>query len=177
MHLQHLGLKKDEYKLIAAGGTEGRLAAMEKNLAQGTLVPPPVNVKMENQGYRLIGNTADVIAYPIIGLVTHDGKIKSHPEMVEKVIRAALRGLTFVRTNRTETVKAIMSWVSLGEKDAARAYDLSKEGFSRNGNVSDEDLSIEWNVLRETTKKTNISLTTARDFTLLRKAQKDLGVQ
>jgi NitT/TauT family transport system substrate-binding protein len=104
MHLQHLGLKKDEYKLIAAGGTEGRLAAMEKNLAQGTLVPPPVNVKMENQGYRLIGNTADVIAYPIIGLVTHDGKIKSHPEMVEKVIRAALRGLTFVRTNRTETV-------------------------------------------------------------------------
>jgi ABC-type nitrate/sulfonate/bicarbonate transport system substrate-binding protein len=177
MHLQHLGLKKDEYKLIAAGGTEGRLAAMEKNLAQGTLVPPPVNVKMENQGYRLIGNTADVIAYPIIGLVTHDGKIKSHPEMVEKVIRAALRGLTFVRTNRTETVKVIMSWVSLGEKDAARAYDLSKEGFSRNGNVSDEDLSIEWNVLREATKKTNISLTTARDFTLLRKAQKDLGVQ
>lgn len=45
-----MGLKKGEYKLIAAGGTEGRLATMEKNLAQGTLVPPPVNVKMENQG-------------------------------------------------------------------------------------------------------------------------------
>ncbi len=51
-----MGLKKEEYKLIAAGGTEGRLATMEKNLAQGTLVPPPVNVKMENQGYRLMGN-------------------------------------------------------------------------------------------------------------------------
>jgi hypothetical protein len=33
-HLQHMGLKKGEYKLIAAGGTEGHLATMEKNLAQ-----------------------------------------------------------------------------------------------------------------------------------------------
>jgi len=29
-HLQHMGLKKGEYKLIAAGGTEGRLATMER---------------------------------------------------------------------------------------------------------------------------------------------------
>jgi ABC-type nitrate/sulfonate/bicarbonate transport system substrate-binding protein len=177
MHLQHLGLKKDEYKLIAAGGTEGRLAAMEKNLAQGTLVPPPVNVKMENQGYRLIGNTADVIVYPIIGLVTQENKIKSHPEIVEKVLRAALRGLSFVRANRADTIKVIMSWVKLNEKDAMRAYDLSKEGFSRNGNASDEDLSNEWNILKEATKKTNVSVASARDFTILRKVQKDLGIQ
>lgn len=177
IHLQHFGLKKEEYKLIAAGGTEGRLAAMEKNLAQGTLVPPPVNVKMENQGYRLIGNTADVIVYPIIGLVTQENKIKFRPDMVEKVLRAALRGLSFVRANRADTIKVIMSWVKLNEKDAARAYDLSKEGFSRNGNASDEDLSIEWNLLKEATKKTNVSVASARDFTILGKVQKDLGVQ
>jgi NitT/TauT family transport system substrate-binding protein len=177
IHLQHLGLKPGEYKLIAAGGTEGRLAAMEKNLAQGTLVPPPVNVKMENQGYRLMGNTADVISYPIIGLVTHENKIRSNPDVVERVIRASLRGLSFVRNNRVETVKTIMSWVKLNEKDAARAYDLSKEGFSKNGNVSDEDLSFEWNLLKEATKKTNVSVTSARDLTILRKVQKELGVQ
>jgi ABC-type nitrate/sulfonate/bicarbonate transport system substrate-binding protein len=177
IHLQHLGLKTGEYKLIAAGGTEGRLAAMEKNLAQGTLVPPPVNVKMENQGYRLMGNTADVISYPIIGLVTHENKIRSNPDVVERVIRASLRGLSFVRNNRVETVKTIMSWVKLNEKDAARAYDLSKEGFSKNGNVSDEDLSFEWNLLKEATKKTNVSVTSARDLTILRKVQKELGVQ
>src|SRR5262245_45746201 len=157
-HLQHMGLKKGDYKLIAAGGTEGRLATMETNIAQGTLVPPPVNVKMENQGYRLMGNTADIIVYPIIGLVTHENKIKSNPDMVERVIRAALRGLTFVRANRAETIKIIMSWVKLNEKDAARAYDLSKDGFSRNGNVTDEDLSFEWNLLKEATKKTNVSV-------------------
>jgi ABC-type nitrate/sulfonate/bicarbonate transport system substrate-binding protein len=176
-HLQHLGLKKGEYKLIAAGGTEGRLATMEKNLAQGTLVPPPVNVKMENQGYRLIGNTADIVAYPIIGLVTHENKIKSNPDRVEKAIRASLRGLNFVRNNRQETVKVIMSWVNLNEKDAARVYDLSKEGFSRDGFVTDDDLSFEWNILKEATKKTNVSIAAVHDFTILRKVQKDLGIQ
>jgi ABC-type nitrate/sulfonate/bicarbonate transport system substrate-binding protein len=172
-----MGLKKGEYKLIAAGGTEGHLATMEKNLAQGTLVPPPVNVKMENQGYRLRENTADIIVYPIIGLVTHENKIKSNPDRVEKAIRASLRGLNFVRNNRQETVKVIMSWANLNEKDAARAYDLSEEGFSRNGYVTDDDLSFEWNILKEATKKTNVSITAARDFTILRKLQKDLGIQ
>lgn len=176
-HLQHLGLKKGEYKLIAAGGTEGRLAAMEKNLAQGTLVPPPVNVKMENQGYRLMGHTADYIVYPVIGLVTQESKIKSHPDVVEKVIRACLKGLNFVRTNRPETVKIIMGWVKLNEKDAARAYELSKEGFSKNGYASDEDLSFEWNILNAAAKKTNVSVAAARDFTILTKVQKELGMQ
>jgi NitT/TauT family transport system substrate-binding protein len=176
-HLQYLGLKKGEYKLIAAGGTEGRLAVMENNLAQGTLVPPPVNVKMENQGYRLVGNTSDVITYPVIGLVTQENKIRSNPAMVEKVIRACLRGLIFVRNNRAETIKVIMSWVNLNEKDAARAYDLSKDGFSRNGYVTDDDLSFEWNILNAAAKKTNVSVAAARDFTLLGKVQRELGIQ
>ena len=176
-HLQYLGLKKNEYKLIAAGGTEGRVAVMERNLAQGTLVPPPVNVKLENQGYRLLGNTSEVVVYPIIGLVTHENRIRSHPDMIEKSIRALLRGLTFVRTNRAETIKIIMAWVDLNEKDAGRAYDLSKDGFSSNGYVTDEDLSFEWNILSATAKKTNISVAAARDFSLLKKVQKELGVQ
>jgi ABC-type nitrate/sulfonate/bicarbonate transport system substrate-binding protein len=132
---------------------------------------------MENQGYRLMENTADIIVYPIIGLVTHENKIKSNPDRVEKAIRASLRGLNFVRNNRQETVKVIMSWANLNEKDAARAYDLSEEGFSRNAYVTDNDLSFEWNILKEATKKTNVSITAARDFTILRKLQKDLGIQ
>ena len=43
--------------------------------------------------------------------------------------------------------------------------------------VTDDDLSFEWNILKEATKKTNVSITAARDFTILRKLQKDLGIQ
>ena len=176
-HLQHLGLKKGEYKLIAVGGTGARLAAMEKNLAQGSLMPPPANVKMERQGYHLLGNTAEIISHPIVGLGTQEDRIHKQAEVVKKVIRAALKGLQFVWTNRTETVKVIKEWVNLDDRDAVRAYDLSRVGFSKNGYASDDDLSIEWNFIQQETKKTTVPVSVARDFTLLAEVQRELGIQ
>ncbi len=176
-HLQHLGLKRGDYKLIAVGGTAARLATMEQNIAQGSLMPPPANVMMENQGYRLLGNTAEIVVHPVAGLGAHESKIKNQPEIVKKAIRAALKGLRFVRGNRDETVRMIMAMTNINERDAARTYDLSKVGFSANGSVSDDDLSIEWGFIQQETKKTNVPVSVARDMTLLREAQKDLGIE
>lgn len=176
-HLQHLGLKKGDYKLIAVGGTAARVATMEKNLAQGSLMPPPANVIMENQGYRLMGNTAEIIAHPIVGLGTHEEKIRSQGDLVRRTIRASLKGLQFVRSNREETVKVIMDWVRLSERDASRAYDLSKAGYSKNGYASDEDLSIEWEFIQGETKRADVPLSVARDFSLLAEAQRELGIR
>jgi NitT/TauT family transport system substrate-binding protein len=175
-HLQHLGLKKGEYQLLAMGATGARIAAMEKNLAQGSLMPPPSNVMMENQGYRLLGNTAEIIAHPIAGLGTHESKIKTQPDRVKRVLRAALKGLLFVRNNRDETQKIITAWTHINERDAARVYDLSKAGFSANGLLTDEDLSIEWGFIQQETKKTNVPVSVAHDMTLLREVQKELGI-
>lgn len=176
-HLQHFGLKKAEYKLIAVGGTSARLAAMEQNIAQGSLMPPPSNVIMENQGYRLLGNTAEIIAHPIAGLGAHESKIKSQPEIAKKAVRAALKGLQFVRNNRSETMRIIIAMNNINEKDAARTYDISKVGFSTNGFVTDDDLSIEWGFIQQETRKTHVPVSIARDMTLLREAQRELGIQ
>jgi ABC-type nitrate/sulfonate/bicarbonate transport system substrate-binding protein len=175
-HLQHFGLKKGEYKLIAVGGTGARMAAIEKNIAQGSLMPPPANVMMENQGYRLLGNTAEIIAHPIAGLGTHESKIKTQPDMVKRALRAALKGLLFVRSNRTETVRIIMALANMGEKDAARVYDLSKVGFSANGLLTDEDLGIEWGFIQQETKKANVPVSMAHDMSLLREVQNESGL-
>jgi NitT/TauT family transport system substrate-binding protein len=176
-HLQHLGLKKGEYQLLAIGATGARIAAMEKNLAQGSLMPPPANVMMENQGYRLLGNTAEIVVHPIAGLGTHESKIKNQPEMVKRALRAALKGLLFVRNNRGETVRLIMAMNHINEKDAARVYDFSQAGFSANGLLSDEDLGIEWGFIQQETKKTSVPVSVAHDMTLLREVQKELGLQ
>jgi NitT/TauT family transport system substrate-binding protein len=176
-HLHHLGLKKGEYKLIAVGGTAARVAVMEKNLAQGSLMPPPANVIMEHQGYRLMGNTAEIISHPIAGLGTHEEKIRNQSDLVKKAIRASLKGLRFVRTNRDETVKVITEWARLNEKDAGRVYDLSEVGFSKDGYASDEDLSIEWEFIQRETKKADVPVSVARDFSLLAEAQRELGIR
>ncbi|HEX6801257.1 MAG TPA: ABC transporter substrate-binding protein [Candidatus Binatia bacterium] len=175
-HLQHLGLKKGDYQLLAMGATPARVAAMEKNIAQGSLMPLPTNVQMENKGYRLLGNTAEIVAHPIAGLGVHQDKIKKDPELIKRTLRATLRSLQLLQTNPKETTKILMDWTRANEKDAARSLDLAKPGFSKNGLLTDDDLSIEWGFIQQQTKKTNVPVSVAHDMTLLKEVQRELGI-
>ena len=176
-HLQHFGLKKGDYQLLALGATPARIAALEKNIAQGSLMPLPANVQLENRGYRLLGNTAEIVINPIAGLGVHQEKIKKEPEQIKRAMRAALRNLQLLHTSTNETVKILMSWTGATEKDALRALELARPGFSRNGMVGDEDLNIEWAFIQQQTKKTGTPVSVAHDMSLLREVQKELGVQ
>jgi len=175
-HLQHLGLRKGEYHLLALGATPARVAAMEKNIAQGSLMPLPINVQLENRGYRLLGNTADIVVNPIAGLGVNDDKIKRDPDLIKRVIRATLRSLQLLQSNPKETVKILMDWTRANEKDALRSLDLAKPGFSKNGLLTDDDLSTEWGFIQQQTKKTHVPVSVALDMTLLREVQREMGM-
>jgi len=175
-HLQHLGLKKGEYQLLAMGATPARIAALEKNIAQGSLMPLPTNVQLENKGYRLLGNTAEIVINPIAGLGVQAEKIKKDPELIKRALRATLRSLQLLQSNPRDTLKILMNWTGAAEKDALRSLDLAKPGFSKNGMLTDDDLSIEWAFIQQQTKKTNVPVAIAHDMSLLREAQRELGM-
>lgn len=175
-HLQHLGLKKGEYQLLAMGATPARVAAMENNIAQGSLMPLPTNVQMENRGFRLFGNTAEIVAHPIAGLGVHEDRIKKDPDMIKRVLRATLRSLQLLQTSPKETVKILMDWTRANEKDALRSLELAKPGFSRNGLLTDDDLTIEWSFIQQQTKKTHVPVSLAHDMALLREVQREMGL-
>ena len=175
-HLQHLGLKKGEYQLLAMGATPARVAAMENNIAQGSLMPLPTNVQMENRGFRLLGNTAEIVAHPIAGLGVQEDKIKKDQDLIKRVIRATLRSLQLLQTSPKETVKILMDWTRANEKDALRSLELAKPGFSKNGLLTDDDLSMEWGFIQQQTKKTQVPVSIAHDMTLLREVQREMGL-
>ena len=175
-HLQHFGLKKGEYQLLAMGATPARVAALEKNIAQGSLMPLPTNVQLENRGYRLLGNTAEIVAHPIAGLGVQEDKIKKDGDLIKRVIRPTLRRLHLLQNNPKDTVNVLMDWTRANERDALRSLELAKPGFSKNGLLTDEDLGIEWSFIQQQTKKTNVPVSVAHDMTLLREAQRELGL-
>ena len=119
--------------MLALGATPARIAALEKNIAQGSLMPLPANVQLENKGYRLLGNTAEIVINPIAGLGVHEDKIKKDPDLIKRALRATLRSLQLLQTNPKDTVKILMDWTGATEKDALRSLELAKPGFSKNG--------------------------------------------
>lgn len=175
-HLQHLGLKKGDYQLLAMGATPARIAALEKNIVQGSLMPLPSNVQLENQGYRLLGNTAEIVTNPIAGLGVREETIQKDPDLIKRAIRASLRSLKLLQTNPQETIKILMDWTRTSEKDAARSLELAKPGFSKNGLLTDNDLSIEWGFIQQQTKKLDAPVSIAYDMTLLKEVQRELGM-
>jgi NitT/TauT family transport system substrate-binding protein len=175
-HLQHLGLKKGEYQLLAMGATPARIAALGNNIAQGSLMPLPSNVQLENKGYRLLGNTAEFVALPIAGLGVQAELIKKDPDLIKRVIRASLRSLQLLHASPKDTVKILMGWTRTTETDALRALELAKPGFSKNGALTDDDLAIEWGFIQQQTKRTNVPVAIAHDMSLLREAQRELGM-
>ena len=68
-----------------------------------------------------------------------------------------------------------MAWTRATEKDALRSLELAKPGFSRNGMLTDDDLSIEWNFIQQQTKKTSVPVSIAHDMTLLRECRPRWG--
>jgi NitT/TauT family transport system substrate-binding protein len=176
-HLQHLGLKKGEYQLLAMGATPSRIAAIEKNIVQGSLMPLPANVQMETRGYRILGNTAEIVTHPIAGLGVHEDKIKKDPDTIKKTLRACLRSLQLLQSNPKETLKILIDWTGTSEKDALRSLELAKPGFSRNASVGDDDLSLEWSFIQQQTKRTNVPVSVAHDMRLLKEAQRELKIQ
>jgi ABC-type nitrate/sulfonate/bicarbonate transport system substrate-binding protein len=176
-HLQYLGLRKGEYQLLAMGATPARIAALEKNIAQGSLMPLPTNVQLENRGYHLLGNTAEIVVNPIAGLGVREDKIKHEPDLIKRVIRASLRSLQLLQTDPGDTLSILMHWTGANEKDALRSLELAQPGFSKNGMLTDEDLAIEWGFIQQQTKKTTVPVSVAYDMTLLREAQAELGMR
>jgi NitT/TauT family transport system substrate-binding protein len=176
-HLQHIGLKKGEYQLLAMGATPSRIAAIEKSIVHGSLMPLPANVQMENRGYRILGNTAEIVTHPIAGIGVHEDKIKKDPDTIKKALRASLRSLQLLQSNPKETLKILMGWTGASEKDALRSLELAKPGFSKNAWVGDDDLTLEWSFIQQQTKKANVPVSVAHDMTLLKEAQRELGIQ
>jgi NitT/TauT family transport system substrate-binding protein len=176
-HLQHFGIKKGEYQLLALGATPSRIAAIEKNIVQGSLMPLPANVQMENRGYRILGNTAEIVTHPIAGLGVHQDKIKKDSDTIKKALRASLRSLQLLQSNPKETLKILMDWTGASERDALRSLELAKPGFSRNAWVGDDDLSLEWSFIQQQTKRSTVPVSVAHDMALLKEAQRDLKIQ
>ncbi len=79
-------------------------------------MPLPSNVQLENRGYRLLGNTAEIVVHPIAGLGVHEDKIKKDPDLIKRTIRASLRSLRLLQTNPKETIKILMDWVRVSER-------------------------------------------------------------
>ncbi len=100
--LAHWGLRPDtDVKITGVGSVTAQIAALDKHLVQGVVVDPPNDVLAQQTGAHLLARVSDLgIAYQAAGLVTTREYIRSHADIVARVVRAMTQGVHRIKTDR-----------------------------------------------------------------------------
>ena len=98
-------------------------------------------------------------------------KIKENADEVDRVTRATLKGLEFVKRNRDETIAAIVRIFKLDRSLASRVYDSVRDVWDDDGIASDGAVIRDINLARERLKITKeIKISDVADWSLVHKA-------
>lgn len=100
--LSHWGLKPGtDVQVTGVGSIAAQIAALDKRVIQGLVVDPPNDVLASRAGAHVLARIADLgISYQAAGLATTREYIQTHPDVVEKVVRAMSEGVHRFKTDR-----------------------------------------------------------------------------
>ena len=125
---------------------------------------------LKNMGYNVLAGPQDIqFALPTSGLAVTSRLLQERPQLVKQALRALLKAHRFIFENRRETLQVMMRWLEQSPEMAERFYGLALISLSKNGEITD----TEWERLTEKRRP----LEEVRDFSLLREAQKELGLR
>ncbi|HEX4989935.1 MAG TPA: hypothetical protein VFW91_14225, partial [Candidatus Binatia bacterium] len=106
------------------------------------LIEAPYNVMLEREGFRQILFVGDLIPLPLSGFGTTLEKIRKQPDEVQQLVRATLRGIHYAKTNKQESVKAIMDWADMDRPHAEGSFDMAVTSWSNTGAANPQGVQI-----------------------------------
>jgi NitT/TauT family transport system substrate-binding protein len=179
MMLKHFGVDPDkEIKTVALGSAAARLAALKEGVVDVAVVAPPADAEAKKLGFSILTRAYEVFNFPFVGLGTQVKKIQEKPDEVKRTIKALIKANRFLRQNRDGAIQVLVEWGRTERDLAAVAYDSSVKVFNMDGNIPENGLRSVIEQAKQDAKITReIALGEVSDMTLLREAQKELGVK
>lgn len=177
--LRHFGLEPDKDVKFASGGlTEGRLARLQQGLIDATVVPVPLDLQAKKLGLNVLARAYEIFTYPEGGLVTMTKKIKEKPDEVKRVIRAGIKASRYIKTNRDGTIQFLMEWQRIDREIATGTYEYLAKAINDEGSVSESGFRLVIEEIKELAKvNREIPLSEVSDLSILREAQRELGIK
>lgn len=135
------GMEPQDVKILGVGDLTNRVNALRRKIVDGAVLSVPYDYLVEKEGFRRLLYFKDFMDVPIIGLTTHDDRIRDRPEEVKKIITAIVRGIAYAKSRRQEAVPLLREFVGLESLEVAeKAYDAVKDMWPDNGLPSNQGL-------------------------------------
>jgi len=127
MFAERGGVASRDITRIAVGAdTATRILAIKSGNAHATTVDPGGLVFAQKEGLVSLGFLGDLFPMPFQGFVATDRKIRENPAQIKRWLKAAIRGLMFVRERPEEAVDLGIKKLQLGKASRAMIVEGTK---------------------------------------------------
>jgi NitT/TauT family transport system substrate-binding protein len=179
LSLRHLGLNPErDVKFIYLNSHERTFLALEQGLYAAGLIPPPFDFQGKKLGFNSLARAEELLTYPEDGLIATVKKIQEKPDEVKRVIRVGIKANRYIRSQRDGTIQFLMNWQKVSREIATANYDGAVRVFNDDGALPEAGLRLIVDESKKTAKiERDIPLSEVADLSLLREAQKELGIR
>ena len=157
---------------------EARFSSMKQGLIAATFGGPPADFLGKKMGFVVLARAHELFSFPVTGVLSSVKKIKEKPDEIKRVIRAGIKANRYIRQNRDGTIQTFMEWLKIDKEMAAATYDSVGKSFNEDGSLPEDGLRL---LIEEAKKAAKISREIASsevaDLSILREAQKELGIK
>ncbi|HEX2928702.1 MAG TPA: ABC transporter substrate-binding protein [Candidatus Binatia bacterium] len=176
---KHFGVDPDkEIKFLPLGTNERRFSAMKQGLTAGTMGSPPLDFLGKKMGFVVLARAHELFSYPTSGVVASLKKIKEKPDETRRLIKAGIKANRYIRQNREGTIQLMIDWSKSDKEMATAGYESVLKLFNDDGSVPEKGLLLVIDELKKLAKvEREIAPSEVADLSILREAQKELGVK
>jgi ABC-type nitrate/sulfonate/bicarbonate transport system substrate-binding protein len=179
--VKHFGLEPDrDVKFVAAaeGLPEGRLLRVQQGLVDATVVPIPADLSAKKLGLNVIARSYEIYKPTTFGLITTTRKIKEKRDEVKRVIIAGIKASRYLRANREASVQSLMELFRTDREVAAATYEYLSKTLNDDGSPTENGFRLLIEDIKESVKVSReVSFSEVSDLSILRDAQKELGIK
>jgi len=138
--LAHFGIGPDEVTWMGAGGTTERILAVQQGAAQAVILGSSEVPGAKAVGLVPILHLNEIAPLPEGGAATTVRKIETQRDQVKRVVRALVRALQYLKSNREGSIPILMQFLSLSRETAEEVYDATLSDFVDDGTIDERSL-------------------------------------
>lgn len=128
-----------EVAILPVGSGTARFFALQAGSVDAAMLSIPANFMAQDAGFRELVSFINQEWIELQGTVNvTDQLLASEPTLVEKFIRATLKGFIHFRDLRSETIAILSRFLRTREDAAAKIYDVMRPSLTQDGVVSEE---------------------------------------
>ena len=135
-------VRPEDVAILATGPSHMTYLSLKAKVIDAAPLQMPLTFTAQDEGFRKLMSAADVYRSVQGGLATTKTMLSEQPELVTKVVRAMLKAVRLIKSDRKYGIEFIKGpWLDIGkepEKIAARVYDIAAPALLENGSVSED---------------------------------------